>query len=176
MAESPKDRLARAFTEHSLTLRRRIRRLVSSAADADDAVQEAFLRAHEHSEAVRVPGAFLYSVARNVAFDGLRRAKTAQRAAQGDIPLADVEQAAVSTESQLLSEERTQVLKEAISRLSPQCQTAYALRVFQGCSYKEIAASMGLSVKTVEHHIARAVREVYGYVRLRYAELDDAHD
>jgi len=133
-------------------------------------VQDAFLRAHENAESVRVPSAFLYTVARNAAFSGLRHDKIARRAAQGETPLSDVESSVESVESQLLTEERTRVLKEAIERLPPQCQTVFALKVFQGCSYKEIAASLGISVKTVEHHIARAAKEVYLHVRQRYAE------
>jgi RNA polymerase sigma factor (sigma-70 family) len=170
MSESRRDRLARLFIDSSQTLRRRIRRLVGTTADADDAVQEAFLRAHENAESIRVPDAFLYSVARNAAFDVLRHEKIASKAAQGDKRLSDVQYSVESVEAQLLTEERTQVLKEAIGRLPPQCQTVFALKVFQGASYKEIAASLGISVKTVEHHIARAVKEVYLHVRERYAE------
>jgi DNA-directed RNA polymerase specialized sigma24 family protein len=101
MSESHRDRLARLFIDSSQTLRRRIRRLVGTA-DADDAVQEAFLRAHENAESIRVPDAFLYSVARNAAFDGLRREKIASKAAQGDKRLSDVQYSVESVEAQFL--------------------------------------------------------------------------
>jgi len=176
MSESHRDRLARLFIDSSKTLRRRIRRVVGTAADADDAVQEAFLRAHENAESIRVPGAFLYSVARNAAFDALRHEKIVKKGVQGEKRFLDVKQSAQSAEAHLLDEERTLVLKEAIGRLPPQCQTVFAMRVFQGCSYKEIAASLGISVKTVEHHIARAISDVYRHVRQRYTEGADTRD
>jgi RNA polymerase sigma-70 factor (ECF subfamily) len=170
MSDSHRDKLAQVFAESSARLRRRIRRFVGSAADADDAVQEAFLRAQESRESIRVPEAFLYMVARNAAFDQLRHERHIKREALGNIPSSGVESSVESVEQLLLADERTQVLKDAIGRLPPQCQTVFALKVFQGCSYKEIANTMGISVRTVEHHIARAIRDVYQQVRQRYDE------
>jgi RNA polymerase sigma-70 factor (ECF subfamily) len=58
-----------------------------------------------------------------------------------------------------------------VASLPPQCRTAFTLKVFHGCSYKEIAEKLGISTKTVEHHIARGLRDTHQYLRERYGEV-----
>ena len=67
------------------------------------------------------------------------------------------------------------VVQEAINRLSPQCRAAFTLRVFHEYSYKEVADHLGISVKTVEKHIARAMRETNGYLKIRYSATRSRH-
>jgi RNA polymerase sigma factor (sigma-70 family) len=162
--------LARLFLESSSAIRRRMRRFVGSKADADDAVQEAFLRALETADQVRAPRAFLYTAARNIAVDGHRREQCARKTALGELALSSVQSSGQSAESELLAEERGRVLREAVEHLPPQCRAVFALKVFHGYSYKEIAASLGISVKTVENHVARGVRETHQHVRRRFEE------
>jgi RNA polymerase sigma factor (sigma-70 family) len=173
MPTSHRDRFARLFLESSAALGRKMRRFVGSKADADDAVQEAFLRGLENADDVRAPRAFLYTAARNIAVDGHRRDQYARKAALGELALSAVQSSVESVESELLVEERGRVLREAVERLSPQCRSVFALRVFHGYSYKEIAASLGISVKTVENHVARGLRETHQYVRRRFEEREE---
>ena len=49
-------------------------------------------------------------------------------------------------------------IQQAISRLSPQCHQAFTLSRYEHLSYNEIASRMGISVKTVEKHIGKAIR------------------
>jgi RNA polymerase sigma factor (sigma-70 family) len=170
VSTSHRERFARLFLESSAALRRRMRRFVGSKADADDAVQEAFLRGLESADAVRTPRAFLYTAARNIAVDSHRREQCARKAALGDLALSSVQSSEASAESEILVEERARVLREAVEQLSPQCRAVFALKVFHGHSYKEIAASLGISVKTVENHVARGLRETHQYVRRRFEE------
>jgi len=170
MSESHRKVFSKLFVESSAALRRKIQRLVNSRADVEDVVQDAFLRGYENADTVRVPAAFVYSAARNLAFDGRRRERTARKAALGEIALSDVESSVESVESQLLKEERTRLLREAVERLPPQCRTVFALKVFQGYSYKEIAEELGISARTVENHLARGIRETHHFLRRRYVE------
>jgi RNA polymerase sigma-70 factor (ECF subfamily) len=86
----------------------------------------------------------------------------------GDFDTSHVVSPSESVEDRVIADERSRLLKEAVERLSPQCRTVFALRVFHACSYKEIAQRLGLSPKTVENHIARALRETHDYLRRRY--------
>jgi RNA polymerase sigma factor (sigma-70 family) len=168
MDESHRERFARQFIEHSVALRRKMRRLISSRADVDDLIQEAFLRGYENADKVRIPAAFVYSAARNFAFDGHRRDRKAKKVGLGEIALSGVEFSVESVELQLLAEERARLLRDAVEHLAPQCRTVFALKVFQGYSYKEIAEELGISVKTVENHLARGLRQAHQFVRRRY--------
>ncbi len=69
----------------------------------------------------------------------------------------------------MIRDERNRLVQEAIDRLPPQCRAAFTLRIFHECSYKEVADRLGISVKTVEKHISRAIRETNGYLKGRYS-------
>jgi RNA polymerase sigma factor (sigma-70 family) len=159
---------SRLFSESNQALRRYVRRLIESRETAEDIVQEAFLRTYEHADRVKTPRAFLFSAARNLAADARRHNRAQKTNSLGDFDALYVVSPGESLEDGVLADERSRLLKEAVERLSPQCRAAFALRVFHACSYKEIAQRLGLSPKTVENHIARALRETNDYLRRRY--------
>jgi RNA polymerase sigma-70 factor (ECF subfamily) len=159
---------SKLFSESRQALRQYVRRLVKSPEAAEDIVQEAFLRTYENADRVQTPRAFLFSAARNLAFDARRHNRVQKTDSLGDFDASHVVSPGESLEGGVLAEERSRLLKEAVVRLSPQCRASFTLRVFHGCSYKEIAQRLGLSPKTVENHIARALRETNTYLRQRY--------
>jgi len=180
VADSRTEVFARLFAESGAALRRYVRRLVQSRESADEIVQEAFLRTYEHARSDRAPGALLYSIAHNLAMDHHRHARRAQAytwevaAPPGEAAAGDGE----SLEAWLLGEERSTLLKDAVEQLAPQCRAAFALRVFHGSSYRDIAAKLGISEKTVEAHVSRGIRETYRTLRRRYQlrEVTADHD
>jgi RNA polymerase sigma-70 factor (ECF subfamily) len=175
MPESRADFFSRLFAESQAGLRRYVRRLVRSRDTADEIVQEAFLRTYEHGDSEKAPKAFLYSIARNLATDSRRRERVAKTDAMADVDQMNVALQLESLDAGLLAEERSRILKDAVERLSPQCRTVFALKVFHACSYKEISEKLGISTKTVENHIAHAARETYRYLRGRYEEVKSHH-
>lgn len=168
MPKSSRDRLTRLFSDSRQALRRYVLRLVGCEETADDIVQDAFLRTYAQGDGVETPRAFLFAAARNLAFDARRKKRVQKTDSLGDFEGLSVLPGDESLESQALAEERSRLLREAVERLSPQCRAAFTLRVFHQCSYKAIAQQLGLSPKTVENHIARAVRETHEYLRRRY--------
>jgi RNA polymerase sigma-70 factor (ECF subfamily) len=114
--------------------------------------------------------AFLFSTARNLAANEYRHRRTMERNALGDFSQSRADAEHESLETELLRDERNQLIQEAIDRLPPQCRAAFALRVFHECSYKEVADRLGISAKTVEKHIARGLRETHSYVNRRYSD------
>lgn len=168
MPRLPSDILARLFLDDRSAVLRYVRRLLGNHADSEDIVQEAFLRAYEHSEKVVQPKAFVFTAARNLAADSRRHSRLAKTDTLGDFGSSDVVGSSGSPEGGLLTDEERRLLREAVERLSPQCRAAFSLRIFHGCSYKEIAQKLGISPKTVENHISRALRETHQYLRQRY--------
>ena len=157
-----------------MALKRYVRHLVRSRDTADEIVQEAFLRAYEHADEERSAKPLLYAIARNLAMDHHRHERSAQTGALRDIGASTVlpEGESESLESWLLAEEQSSLLKDAVEKLSPQCRTAFALKVFHGHSYREIAEKLGIAEKTVEVHISRGMRETFRYLRQRYQLKD----
>jgi RNA polymerase sigma-70 factor, ECF subfamily len=178
VADSRSEAFGRLFLESGAALRRYVRRLVQSRESADEIVQEAFLRTYEHAQSGRPPGALLYSIAHNLAMDHHRYARRAQAYTWEEVgaPRPVAGGAGESLEAWLLEEERSSLLKAAVEQLAPQCRAAFALRVFHGCSYRDIAGKLSISEKTVEAHVSRGIRETYRYLRRRYQLKEVAAD
>jgi RNA polymerase sigma-70 factor (ECF subfamily) len=167
-SESRTEIFTKLFAESRQALHRYIQRFVGSSETAKEIVQEAFLRTYRHGESVTTLRAFLFSTARNLAANEYRHRRTMEKNALGDFTRSRTDVEHESLETELLRDERNQLIQEAIDRLPPQCRAAFALRVFHECSYKEVADRLGISAKTVEKHIARGLRETHNYLNRRY--------
>ena len=162
-----RDLIGRLYAHSHRALRRYVRRLVASRDTADEVVQEAFLRTYENAERVDTPRAFLFTTARNLAASAHRTNQSRRTETLGDFEPLGVESSGESPEGHAVAEEELRLLQQAIAHLSPQCGAAFRLRVYHDCSYKEIAERLGIAQKTVENHIARAVRETHEFLRRR---------
>ncbi len=169
MSSSAHDFFARLVAETRDTLRRYVRKRVHSDETTEEIMQEAFLRTYERCESVKTPHAFLFSTARNLATDTLRRDHNAPIEAVGDLAGLEVTSGPDGLEAYLLAEESSRILRHAIELLSPQRQAALTLSLFHGHSYKEIGEILGISGRTVERHVAQGVASVRRYVRARYS-------
>jgi RNA polymerase sigma-70 factor, ECF subfamily len=167
-SESRTEVFTKLFAESRQALHRYILRFVGSSETAKEIVQEAFLRTYRQRESVTTLRAFLFSTARNLAANEYRHRRTMERDALGNFGDSWVKTERESLESEMLRDERNQLIQEAIDRLPPQCRAAFALRVFHECSYKEVADRLGISAKTVEKHIARGLRDTHNYLKRRY--------
>ena len=159
---------ANLFAESREALHRYIRRFVGSSETTKEIVQEAFLRTYRQGDSVRTLRAFLFSTARNLAANEYRHQRTVEKGALGEIAASGVESECDPLETEILREERNRLIQEAIDRLPLQCRAAFTLRVFHQCCYKEIADRLGISIKTVEKHIARGLKDTHSYLQRRY--------
>lgn len=168
MSDSYHDLLTRLFRESQRALRRYVRRRGASRGTAEELVQEAFLRTYENAERLQTPRAFLFSTARNLTADARRQRRVRKTDMLEEVDVSGMVSPETSPEGQVLAEEESRILKEAIDRLPPQCRAVFVMKVFQACSYQEIAGRLGISPRTVENHIARALRKTDEYLRRRY--------
>ncbi len=168
MTESNLDAFDTLFQNDRSALHRYVRRLLGRGEGSEDIVQEAFLRTYKHFERVVEPRAFVFTTARNLVVDSWRRNLVVSTETMEEFENSAVEEPSESLEDHVLASESRRLLDEAVARLPPRCRAAFTMRVFEGCSYKEIAERLGISPKTVENHIARALRETHQYVRRRY--------
>ena len=161
--------ILKEFLENEAAIKRFLRRFVSRAQDVEDITQETFLRAYaaEAAHEVHAPKAFLFRVARNLALN--ERAKLSNSATDlvGDFSdpgvLGSEDQA--SPEDQVDTRQRMRFLAEALETLPPQCRRVFIMRKIHGLSHKEIASRLGISVKTVEKHIATGLTKCSEYLR-----------
>jgi RNA polymerase sigma factor (sigma-70 family) len=164
---SQRDVIGRLYAHSHRALRRYVRRMVTSYETADEVVQEAFFRTYQNVGRIDTPRAFLFATARNLAASARRSQKSRRTEAMGDLEPLGIESTDRCPEERALADEELRLLQQAVARLPPQCGAVFSLRIFHSCSYKEIAERLGITPKTVENHIARAVRETHEYLRRR---------
>lgn len=153
--EEPFAGLADQFRELSPWLRQRLRRRVADAADLDDLVQESFLRLSRYDPRSRErhPRALLLRIATNLVTDGARRSQARGHGRHVPIDGTLAEPALVTAPDQ----EAIATMKRAILRLPEPFRIVFALARFTPMSQVDIAESLGISVKTVEWRLARAI-------------------
>ncbi len=164
---------ARWFAEevklHEPILRGYLQKRFPSLPDHDDIVQEAYsrlLRAEGKGHLTSAK-AFLFTVARNVAIDLLRRRHKAEHEPISDIESMPVLEEAPSVEEALEREQRRKNLIEAIASLPDRCREVLMLRHLDGLPYKEIAVRLEISPNTVKVHMAKGMRDLIAYFRAR---------
>jgi RNA polymerase sigma-70 factor (ECF subfamily) len=133
-----------------------LKRRGRSEQDADDLVQEAFLRLErfQREQPVAKPEAFLMRTALNLSIDAHRtRSSRGQEVLLEDVVLVDT---APSIEEVQLSRERFRRLCECLAKLNDKTRAIFLAHRVEGLSYQEIARLHGLSISGVEKQIAKA--------------------
>lgn len=157
-AEQP--RLELLYRDQAPRLTRRLRAQLNSGEDARDLVQDAFARllGSTKRESLDRPEAFLHRIVRNLLIDRSRR--LANRAQHVPIDGA-VEPAARPTQADGIELAETQArYRAAVAALPDRMRAVFLLHRVDGLSYKAIAAELGISIRTVEWHVAEAVLRI----------------
>lgn len=134
--------------------------LVQNRAQAEEVVQDVMLELWRRRETLQITDtvrAYLFRSSRNRALNELRRARVAKR---GE-PYARGEELTLPTaHADLVHEELEQAIRSALDALSPPIRETFDLSRTEGLRYAEIAERLGLSVKTVEARMGRALKEL----------------
>ena len=156
---------------HSRAVFRVAYRMTGNEHDAEDVVQEAFLRAYHNlgrfEERARF-ASWLHRIAANCAYDVLRaRARRddhieERRAADDEREgaLAEVASADPPPDRLVFSGEVRRKVGVAMARMSAVEKSAFTLRHFEGLSIEEIGRALDLDASATKHSIFRAVRKV----------------
>ena len=130
-------------------------RMLGNAEEAQDATQEAFLRAYRALSSFRMDASFspwMYRITTNVCLDMLRSRRP--QASLDESPLDPP--AALSVEGAVAERERLRAVAEAVGRLPVGLRTVFLLRHEAELSYEEIAQTLGLPLNTVRTRLFRA--------------------
>jgi RNA polymerase sigma-70 factor (ECF subfamily) len=139
------------------------RYLLRDATDAEDAVQDCFLRALKHFDTYRGPAMkpWLFAILRNVC-----RAEYSRRAAAPIAPIEDAPESAEqpplwheaqeTPEAQILKERDAATIRRLVEALAEPFKETFVLREINNLSYREIAEAVGAPVGTVMSRLARA--------------------
>jgi len=138
--------------------------------EVDDIVQEAYARiiAVRDRRDVRLPKAFFFATARNLATDYFRRRRLTHTE-----PLGGGDELSVLDEGENVAEtvarnQEIELMTQAIQALPDRCRQVMTLRNVYGLPQKEIAAQLGISVRTVEAQVTIAIKRCTEFVRRHY--------
>lgn len=131
--------------------------LVRNDHDAEDIVQESFMKAYKAQESFRGSEAktWMLSIVRNTAIDFMRRHKASPTTTLSE-PGYEPKDASPDPERVLLQQMRRDQVRQAISQLEPEFREPIVLREIEGMSYKEIAAVLDIPMGTVMSRLSRA--------------------
>ena len=159
-----------AFSELVRHYERRVYRLAKNITrhdeDAEDVLQEAFLKAYEHLDRFQGNSAFytwLVRIAVNEALMKLRKRKT-DRTVPLDEPIdlgEDVMQREIAVwednpEQRYSREEMQKILDDAVDTLKPDFRTVFVLRDIEELSTEDTAETLGISIPAVKSRLLRA--------------------
>jgi RNA polymerase sigma-70 factor (family 1) len=155
---------AALFKEHYNTLANYAYSILKSKENAEDVVQDVFVKLWQNTpDVVNTPQVkfYLLTATKNNCISYLRRqagkrflqVEETHLPAQADEP-ARKEQQDITT-----------VINQALSTLPPQCMIIFKLSRFGKLTYQQIADELGLSVKTVENQMGKALRLMREYAR-----------
>lgn len=149
-------------------------RLVASAEDAEDVLQDAFVRAYEKLDQFHGESSFytwIYRIAVNLALSVHRRRQGRAMPSQRDVArsssaddVADISPAADPT-LPLERAERERIVEDALNQLCPEHRAVVVLKDFDGHRYEEIAAILEIPVGTVRSRLHRARGELRDRLR-----------
>ena len=157
--------------QHSRAVFRLAFRITGNEHDAEDIVQETFLRAYralDQFEARANFGTWLHRVAINCALDHLRRIKRREQELylervpqeeEGD-PLSSLPSGGPTPERLLLSVELKKKIEGAMLELTHRERAAFVMRHFDGCSIDEIGKALGMRGNAAKNAVFRAVQKL----------------
>jgi RNA polymerase sigma-70 factor, ECF subfamily len=161
---------------HSQSVFRVAFRITGNEEDAEEIVQEAFLRGYQRLRSFESRsdfGTWIYRIAVNCSLDRVKARKldASLRVAEdadpekGEIQVADY---AAGPDRLLLSREIDERQNEAMKRLTPTERTAFILRHMEDRSTEEIAATLGIAPNAAKQAVFRAVQKLRaGLAQLR---------
>lgn len=154
--------------QHSRAIFRLAFRMTGNEEDAEDVVQETFLRAYRQLDKYEARSSFstwLYRIASNYSLDLIRmRKRHEEKRERGSVEDRDILQSipvdSPGPDRLLYGIQISDRVNAALNELSAQERTAFVLRHFEGQSIQEIGEALGTGTNATKHSIFRAVQKL----------------
>lgn len=154
---------------HEPALRSYLRASFPALRDLDDVVQESYVRVWRRhvSRPIQSTKAFLFTVARRLVFDGLRRERRSPIEAGAEVAVLSAPDACALVVERVSEAEKVELLIMAIDALPARCRDVVILRKLHLVPQREVAAQLGISEKGVEIQLARGLSRCRAFLAAR---------
>lgn len=171
--DEARERYAEVVARHQRRASRIALHYLRDAADADEAVQDAFVKAFTHIASYNDDWPFEVWFTRILINGCLDRLKARRRRERWIVPMIEpgggereltdvMPSRGPSPEDTVLLEERRRKLADALGQLPERQRTIFMLSHYEGHSSKEVSTMTGLNESTVRVHLFRAIRKLRG--------------
>jgi RNA polymerase sigma-70 factor (ECF subfamily) len=156
--ENPLQNFEEAVLPHLRAAYNLARWLTRDETDAEDVVQEAYLRAFKHFGSFHGGDGrpWLLAVVRNTCYTWMQHNRSPELTIPLDDELHDIESKDLNPEARLLQSADTQMVRQALEDLPVEFREVLVLRELEDLSYKQIADVVGIPIGTVMSRLARA--------------------
>ena len=168
------------FDAHHDRVFRLAHRYMRNATDAEDVLQETFVKAYHGLSAydpakARSFSAWLGRICVNCSIDALRRGQSWPKASLEEDPMADPPSQTPDSDPErtVRNWETRARVEDALAKLAPKQRTVFTLRHYEGYTLREIAAMTNVTEGSVKRHLFRAVETLKR--RLRRFALEDGY-
>jgi RNA polymerase sigma-70 factor (ECF subfamily) len=169
--QEARDRYAELVARHQRRAGRIAFHYMRDVAEADEAVQDAFVKAYSHLSTFREELPFEVWFTRILINGCLDRIKARTRRERWLVSMPESSPAqpdfaermasgGPTPEAQLLARERRQQLAAALAKLPERQRSVFMLSHYEGCTSREVSALTGLNESTVRVHLFRAIRKL----------------
>jgi len=137
--------------------------------DADDVVQESYLKLLQHEAGGRILSAkaYFFSVARNTALKVFRRRRIFSSVAVNELPDWRVLDGGPDAIETINARQRLELVADAVDQLPARCREIIRLALVAGLTTADIAKQLGIAESTVRVQMARGIKKCAAYLRER---------
>ena len=146
------------FYQYYPFLCQNIYRIVKDKAVAEDLAQDTFFKFWNKRNELNIKTSIKAYLRRMAINEGLYYLRKNKKFKKEEVSVLAFVPADNDVEEQILHQELSAEISAAIEELPPRCREVFKLSRFEELSYKEIAARLGISVKTVENQMGKALK------------------
>jgi len=168
-AEDPKDILALLRSDDPATVKKlfyqyypflcqNIYRIVKDKATAEDLAQDTFFKFWDKRHSLDIQTSLKAYLRRMAINEGLYYLRKNKKFQKEEVSVLEFVATTNNVEDQVLYQELSDKVATAIDVLPPRCRAVFKLSRYEELSYKEIAARLDISVKTVENQMGKALK------------------
>ena len=169
----PQAEIVQLYEDTSEELQRLLERKLGNRQEAEEIAHDAYLKLcqMDDREEIRDLRKYLFTMSVRMAFNVLRRRKTERKFELENIT-ADSQIDHISASRILLAELKIDAVKTALAELPSKTRYIFLLHRFEGITYAEISKKLGLSAKTIEYHMSRALEKLMQSVE-HFGSIDE---
>jgi RNA polymerase sigma-70 factor, ECF subfamily len=166
LQQEPDKAFAFIYEQYYSTLCNVSYKILFDQTQAEDVVQEVLIELYNKRNQINITSSLIAYLRKAVYYRTLNALKHNSRfTMDSEEKLVDLDNSETDIEEMMIINEDLKNVNEVIESLPPKCKYVFTLSRYEDKSYAEIAEIMGISAKTVENQVAKALKIIRSYAK-----------